>query len=69
MSALTKIAPEAAAAVCIEEDFPAKGKADRGLSAQESSEVRSITFERHFALNWLCGYSPGNEWDQTPTDT
>ena len=33
MSALTIIAPEAAAAVCIEEDFPAKGKAYRGLSA------------------------------------
>lgn len=30
--------------------------------------VRSITMERHFALNWLCGYPPDNDWDQTPTD-
>ena len=56
-------------AACIEEDFPANGKAYRKLSAQEWSEVRSVTFERHIALNWLCGYSLGNEWDQTPTET
>jgi hypothetical protein len=53
---------------CIEEDFPAKGKAYRELSAQEWSEVRSVTFERHFTLNWLCGYSPRNKWDETPTE-
>jgi hypothetical protein len=53
----------------IEEDFPAKGKAYRELSAEEWSEVRSVTFERHIALNWLCGYSLGNEWDHTPTET
>lgn len=53
----------------IDEDFPAKGKAYRKLSAEEWSKVRSITIERHFALNWLCGYAPGNEWDKTPTDT
>jgi hypothetical protein len=53
----------------IDEDFPAKVKAYRELSADEWSEVRSITMERHFALNWLCGLAPGNEWDKTPTDT
>jgi hypothetical protein len=53
----------------IDEDFPAKGKAYRKLSADEWSEVQSITMERHFALNWLCGYAPENEWDETPTDT
>jgi hypothetical protein len=53
----------------IDEDFPAKGKAYRKLSAEEWSEVQSITMERHFALNWLCGYAPENEWDETPTDT
>jgi hypothetical protein len=50
-------------------DLPARGKAYRKLTADEWSEVRSITVERHFALNWLCGYAPENEWDQTPTDT
>ena len=54
---------------CIDDDFPAKGKAYRDLSAEEWAEVRSITMERHFALNWLCGYAPGNRWDDTPTDT
>jgi hypothetical protein len=53
----------------IDEDFPAKGKASRELSDDEWSEVRSITMERHIALNWLCGYAPNNEWDETPTDT
>jgi hypothetical protein len=53
----------------IDEDFPARGEAYRKLSADEWSEVRSITMERHFALNWLCGYAPDNEWDETPTDT
>lgn len=54
---------------CIEEDFPVKGKAYRSLSEDEWSEVRLITVERHFALNWLCGHAPKNEWDETPTDT
>lgn len=54
---------------CIDDDFPAKGKAYRKLTSQEWSEVRSIRFERHFALNWLCGFAPGNEWDETPTGT
>lgn len=54
---------------CVGDDFPARGKAYRELSPEEWSEVRSITAERHFALNWLCGYAPGNRWDETPTDT
>jgi hypothetical protein len=54
---------------CVAEDFPAKGKAYRDLTELEWSEVRSITSERHFALNWLCGYAPGNKWDETPTGT
>jgi hypothetical protein len=64
-----KFAQEGRMPACIDGDFPAKGKAYRQLSAEEWSEVRSITMERHFALNWLCGYSPGNQWDETPTDT
>jgi hypothetical protein len=50
-------------------DFGVKGKSYAELTPEEWSEVRSITIERHRALNWLCGYSPGNDWDQTPTDT
>ncbi len=53
----------------IDEDFPVKGKAYRDLTDNEWNEVRSITVERHFALNWLCGYAHGNVWDETPTDT
>ena len=53
----------------IDDDFPALGKAYRALTADEWAMVASITRERHFALNWLCGYAPGNQWDRTPTDT
>jgi len=54
---------------CIDDDFPAKGKAYRDLGEDDWSEVRSITIERHHTLNWLCGYAPGSKWDETPTDT
>jgi hypothetical protein len=64
-----KAAEEGTIPPCIDKDFPAKGKAYRDLSEEEWSEVRSTTVERHFALNWLCGYAPGNRWDETPTDT
>lgn len=53
----------------IDEDFAVRGKAYRDLSPEEWSDIRSITMERHFALNWLCGYAPDNQWDETPTDT
>ncbi|HVU28212.1 MAG TPA: DUF4272 domain-containing protein [Verrucomicrobiae bacterium] len=53
----------------IDEDFAVKGKAYRDLTDAEWSEVTSIAIERHFALNWLCGRAPGNNWDETPTDT
>jgi len=52
-----------------DEDFLAKGKAYRDLTDKEWSEVGSITAERHFALNWVCGLAPGNRWDETPTGT
>jgi len=53
----------------VDEDFLAKGKAYRDLTKDEWLEIRSVTMERHFALNWLCGYAPGNRWDETPTET
>ncbi|MBI5387541.1 MAG: DUF4272 domain-containing protein [Verrucomicrobia bacterium] len=53
----------------IGDDFAVKGKAYRDLTEDEWAEVRSISTERHFTLNWLCGYAPGNNWDNTPTET
>ena len=64
-----KAADEGTIPACIGDDFPARGKAYRELSEHEWSEVRSIAIQRHFTLNWLCGYSPGNRWDETPTET
>jgi hypothetical protein len=53
----------------IDEDFPVLGRAYRDLSEDQRATVQSIAMERHLALNWLCGHAPGNEWDETPTDT
>ncbi len=53
----------------VDEDFAVRGKAYHDLTSEEWFEVRSIAVERHFALNWLCGYAPNNRWDETPTDT
>jgi len=50
-------------------DFPAYDKPYRELSTQEFSKATSIAMERHRALNWLCGYAPGNRWAETPTPT
>jgi hypothetical protein len=51
----------------IEGDFPAFGKPYGALTPKEHSRMASIAYERHFAFNWLCGYSL--DWDTTPTDT
>ena len=51
----------------IDGDFPATGRPYRELSPEEREELRSIAAERHYALNWLCGYS--DDWDRVPTDT
>jgi hypothetical protein len=53
----------------IDDDFPVLGKAYRDLTDEEWSLATSIAIERHFVLNWLCGYAPDNQWDDTPTDT
>lgn len=50
-------------------DFPAFGKAYRDLTQAEYQQATSIAMERHRALNWLCGLSPGNGWSETPTGT
>jgi hypothetical protein len=53
----------------IDNDFVACGKAFRDLTDEEWHWVKSVIMERHYAMNWLCGYAPGNKWDRTPTDT
>jgi hypothetical protein len=50
-------------------DFPAFGKPFREISVDEFAMATSIAQERHRAFNWLCGYAPGNRWNETPTDT
>lgn len=50
-------------------DFPTFGKPFREMDATEFASVTSISQERHKAFNWLCGYAPGNQWSETPTDT
>jgi len=64
-----KAAMEDGALLVVDEDFAVNGKAYRDLTDNEWSSIRSVALERHFALNWLCGYAPNNNWDETPTDT
>jgi len=48
-------------------DFPAFGLPYRELPPPRRAEALSIAYERHRALNWLCG--EGTSWADTPTDT
>jgi hypothetical protein len=48
-------------------DFPARGKAYCELTDEAWKEMRSITIERLYGLNWLCKYS--DNWDLVPTGT
>jgi Domain of unknown function (DUF4272) len=48
-------------------DFPAFGTGYRELSPAQHAELLSIAYERHRALNWLCG--AGRSWAGTHTDT
>jgi hypothetical protein len=47
----------------IDGDLPAFGKAYATLSAREYLNATAIALQRHFALNWLCGYL--EDWDET----
>ena len=64
-----KAAADGVFETAIEGDFPAFGRSYAQLTADEWSEVNSIAMERHKAFNWLCGYAPGNKWEETRTDT
>jgi hypothetical protein len=48
-------------------DFPAFGTVYRELSPELRREAESIAWERHRALNWLCGL--GRSWEDVPSDT
>jgi hypothetical protein len=50
-------------------DVPARGKSYGKLTQEQSANAHSVAVERHFALNWLCGYSNRGDWDSTQTDT
>ena len=65
----TRMAADGMLPTAIDGDFPVLGRAYRDLADDQRATARSIAVERHFALNWLCGYAPENEWDETPTDT
>ena len=51
----------------IDNDFPAFHKSYAKLSPSEWQTMSSISTERLYALNWLCGYA--NDWDDVSTDT
>ena len=48
-------------------DLPAFGVVYRELSVEQQDEAHQIAWQRHRALNWLCGL--GKSWDSVPTDT
>jgi hypothetical protein len=48
-------------------DVVCRGVPYRELSQEAFADVASTAQERHFALNWICGYA--EDWDDTPTDT
>lgn len=50
----------------IDGDFPVFGKAYATIDDDQYALTASIAAERHFALNWLCGFS--DDWEKTPTD-
>lgn len=53
----------------LKDDFKVMGVQFRDLPEEDWWTIGSIIQERHYALNWLCGYAPDNRWDDTPTDT
>jgi hypothetical protein len=50
----------------IDGDFPAFGKAYVDLTEDEFALMSAITYERYFALNWICELS--SEWENIRID-
>ena len=53
----------------LDDDFSAFGKPYLMLDEEELDKIHFITLYRHKALNWVCGYAPSDNYDETPTDT
>jgi hypothetical protein len=53
----------------VDGDVSVRGVAYANLTQEEWANIASISIERHYAMSWLAGYAPGNDWDDTPTDT
>jgi hypothetical protein len=50
-----------------EGDVVCQGLPYHALSQEAYADAASTAQERHFALNWICGFA--EDWDNTPTDT
>lgn len=48
-------------------DLDVDGTAFAELEQPQFADAYSVSLERLFAMNWVCGYA--DDWDQTPTDT
>jgi len=53
----------------LDDDFSAFGKPYLLLDEEEWDKIHFITLNRHKALNWVCGYAPSDDYDETPTET
>lgn len=53
----------------VADDFAVHGRPFCALGADEATKMAAIAQRRHKALNWICGYAPGNRWQDTPTNT
>jgi hypothetical protein len=50
-------------------DAPMLGKSYGKLTDAQYANAHSVAAERHYAFNWLCGFSDDGDWDSTRTDT
>jgi hypothetical protein len=48
-------------------DVDCGGRAYKKLTQEEWADAASTAVERHYALNWACGYA--DDWDEVRTDT
>jgi hypothetical protein len=51
----------------VRRDLDVSGTAFAELEQAQFADAYSVSLERLFAMNWVCGYA--EDWDETPTDT
>lgn len=51
----------------VDGDLDVEGTAFAELEQPQFADAYSVSLERLFAMNWVCGFA--EDWDQTPTDT